>query len=241
MMTSRILLFQLFVGCIIATWKVIRVRGLTLTFTWFVVPWFRSRREMEVGERTTKTTSSSSSSSSSSSQQFDQEGMRILLWYILVPLMFAWIARLWYTYDFSSGHLTIWNFFLESAADFSYLFGFLNMTPQLFLNYKMKSVAAMPWKVMTYKFFNTIIDDIFAFFVVQTTRKHRWMTLRDDFIFLIFLFQRWCYPVDSDRPDEYGYTYGKKKNGGDSSSLATATTTKETTSTAATTTTTNIS
>lgn len=96
---------------------------------------------------------------------------------------------------------------LSSAADFSYLFGFLNMLPQLLLNYRLKSVSAMPWRVMTYKFFNTVIDDIFAFFIVETTSKHRWMTLRDDVVFLLFLGQRWLYPVDVTRADEYGFTY----------------------------------
>jgi len=193
-MTSRILLLQLFVGCCISTWKAIRIRQSVLSFRFIVVPWM----------------SSSSSSSSSSTRSIDQEGMRALLCYVLIPLMIVWSFRSWYTYDFTSGRYTVWNFVLSSAADFSYLFGFLNMTPQLFLNYKLKSVAAMPWRVMTYKFFNTIIDDIFAFFIVQITSKHRWMTLRDDFVFLIFLYQRWLYQDDVDRPDEYGFVYSKE-------------------------------
>ena len=36
------------------------------------------------------------------------------------------------------------------------------MTPQLFINWKLKSVAHMPWSVLFYRFFNTIIDDLFA-------------------------------------------------------------------------------
>ena len=96
---------------------------------------------------------------------------------------------------------------LSSAADFAYVFGFLNMLPQLLLNYRLKSVSAMPWRVMTYKFFNTVIDDVFAFFIIQTTSKHRWMTLRDDVVFVLFLGQRWMYPVDQKRADEYGYVY----------------------------------
>jgi hypothetical protein len=34
------------------------------------------------------------------------------------------------------------------------------MTPQLFINYKLKSVAHLPWRMMTYKALNTFIDDI---------------------------------------------------------------------------------
>ena len=39
------------------------------------------------------------------------------------------------------------------------------MTPQLFINYKLKSVAHLPWRMMTYKALNTFIDDIFAFII----------------------------------------------------------------------------
>ena len=31
---------------------------------------------------------------------------------------------------------------------------------QLYLNYKLKSVAHLPWRQMTYKFLNTIVDDL---------------------------------------------------------------------------------
>lgn len=37
--------------------------------------------------------------------------------------------------------------------------------------------------------------------------KHRLMTLRDDLVFFIFLYQRWIYPVDVKRPDEFGYVH----------------------------------
>ena len=39
------------------------------------------------------------------------------------------------------------------------------MTPQLFINYKLKSVAHLPWKAMIYKSLNTFIDDLFAFVI----------------------------------------------------------------------------
>ena len=48
-------------------------------------------------------------------------------------------------------------------------FGFIMMTPQLFINYKLKSVAHMPWRMMTYKALNTFIDDIFAFVIKMPT------------------------------------------------------------------------
>jgi hypothetical protein len=47
--------------------------------------------------------------------------------------------------------------------------GFIMMTPQLFINYKLKSVAHLPWRMMSYKFLNTFIDDIFAFVIKMPT------------------------------------------------------------------------
>lgn len=56
--------------------------------------------------------------------------------------------------------------------------GFIMMCPQLFINYKLKSVAHLPWRQMTYKFLNTIIDDLFAF-VIKMPMLHRLSVFRD--------------------------------------------------------------
>jgi hypothetical protein len=56
--------------------------------------------------------------------------------------------------------------------------GFIMMCPQLFINYKLQSVAHMPWRQMTYKFLNTIIDDLFAF-VIKMPMLHRISVFRD--------------------------------------------------------------
>ena len=47
--------------------------------------------------------------------------------------------------------------------------GFITMTPQLFINYKLKSVAHLPWRMLTYKALNTFIDDMFAFVIKMPT------------------------------------------------------------------------
>jgi hypothetical protein len=75
------------------------------------------------------------------------------------------------------------------------------MLPQLFINYKLKSVAALPWRAFMYKAFNTFIDDIFAFIITMPT-AHRVACFRDDIVFIIYLYQRWLYPVDKTRIDE---------------------------------------
>jgi hypothetical protein len=75
------------------------------------------------------------------------------------------------------------------------------MTPQLFLNWKLKSVAHLPWRVLCYKFLNTFIDDLFSFIVRMPTMA-RLSCFRDDVVFFIYLYQRWLYPVDTSRPAE---------------------------------------
>lgn len=82
-------------------------------------------------------------------------------------------------------------------------FGFIMMTPQLFINYKLKSVAHLPWRMLTYKFLNTFIDDIFAF-VIKMPLMYRLGCFRDDIIFIIYLYQRWIYRVDPKRVNEFG-------------------------------------
>lgn len=86
------------------------------------------------------------------------------------------------------------------------------MTPQLFINYKLKSVAHMPWRVMLYKAFNTFVDDAFSL-MVSMPMHHRVACLRDDVVFFIFLYQRYLYPVDKTRANEYGIAYEREPDG----------------------------
>ena len=141
-----------------------------------------------------------------------------------------------------------------------YTFGFVMMTPQLFINYKLKSVAHLPWRAFmceslsllcllpsqspspsraisatiqpcspsvleppTDKAFNTFIDDAFAWMIEMPT-KHRVMTLRDDLIFFVFLYQRHLYPIDKKRANEYGRAYEKDDDEPPLAALPSATT-----------------
>uniref|UniRef100_A0AAQ4PUX9 CLPTM1 regulator of GABA type A receptor forward trafficking n=1 Tax=Gasterosteus aculeatus aculeatus TaxID=481459 RepID=A0AAQ4PUX9_GASAC len=73
----------------------------------------------------------------------------------------------------------------------------------LFINYKMKSVAHLPWRMLTYKALNTFIDDLFAF-VIKMPMMYRIGCLRDDVVFFVYLYQRWIYRVDPNRFNEFG-------------------------------------
>ena len=123
-----------------------------------------------------------------------------------------------------------WSWMIQNAAYAIYVLGFLMMLPQLYINYKLKSVAHLPWRVFTYKFFNTFIDDVFAFIITMPT-AHRLAVFRDDLVFFIFLFQRWLYPVDKKRVNEFGVSYdddGKAAAGNQKESEETEKTSLET-------------
>ncbi|CAF4789300.1 unnamed protein product [Pieris macdunnoughi] len=125
----------------------------------------------------------------------DAEAMRYLA-LVLYPLCAAGaIYSLLY-----EPHRSWYSWALHSVVNGVYAFGFILMLPQLFVNYRLRSVAALPWRAFMYKAFNTFIDDVFAFIITMPT-AHRVACFRDDIVFLIYLYQRWLYPVDKSRTD----------------------------------------
>jgi hypothetical protein len=58
--------------------------------------------------------------------------------------------------------------------------------------------------VARYKALNTFIDDLFAFIIKMPT-MHRAACFRDDIVFIIFLYQRYIYPIDNSRLNEFGH------------------------------------
>jgi hypothetical protein len=66
--------------------------------------------------------------------------------------------------------------------------------------------------LQVYKSLNTFIDDLFAFIIKMPT-MHRLSCFRDDIIFFIYLYQRWIYPVDKKRINEFGQITDDNKVG----------------------------
>lgn len=131
-------------------------------------------------------------------QEYDQIAFKYL--YILaVPLLGAYAV---YSLVYET-HKSWYSFIIETLVGSVYAYGFLMMVPSLYINYRLKSVAHMPGKAMTYKFLNTFIDDLFAFTIRMPT-LHRLATLRDDVIFFIWLYQSYKYKVDYTRVNEFG-------------------------------------
>merc|ERR1719272_1159472 len=102
-------------------------------------------------------------------------------------------------------HKGWYSYLLHFSASCVYSLGFVLMTPQVFINYKHKTVAFLPWRKFIYRALNTFIDDLFAFIITMPT-MHRMACFRDDVVFIVYLVQKWQYPVDASRSfDEDGY------------------------------------
>lgn len=121
------------------------------------------------------------------------------LYIIAVPLLLAYAG---YSLVYET-HKSWYSFVIATLVGSVYAYGFLMMVPSLYINYRLKSVAHMPARAMTYKFLNTFIDDLFAFTIKMPT-LHRLATLRDDVIFFVYLYQNWKYKVDYTRVNEFG-------------------------------------
>ena len=96
--------------------------------------------------------------------------------YLLVPLMAIYLVYALNKRNWVIRHY--YRFILETAVAFIALFGFILMTPQLYINYKLKSVDHLNWRGLIYRFVTTIIDDVFAFMVTMPPLR-RIMYFRD--------------------------------------------------------------
>ncbi|KNC96940.1 uncharacterized protein SPPG_07763 [Spizellomyces punctatus DAOM BR117] len=134
----------------------------------------------------------------SKTQEYDELAFKYLS-YALYPCLAGYAV---YSLLYQE-HKSWYSYVLGTLVGFVYAFGFITMTPQLFINYKLKSVAHMPWKTFMYKALNTFVDDLFAF-VIKMPTLHRLACLRDDVIFLVYLYQKWIYPEDKRRRNEFG-------------------------------------
>ncbi|XP_061369887.1 uncharacterized protein LOC133312662 [Gastrolobium bilobum] len=182
--TSWMILASSGIGCIIEFWKIGKAMHIEIDRTGRI-PMLRLRdRESYVQNKT---------------KEYDDIAMKYLSYVLLLLVACFSVYSLMY-----ERHKSWYSWILSSLTSCVYMFGFIMMCPQLFINYKLKSVAHLPWRQMTYKFLNTIIDDLFAF-VIKMPTLHRLSVFRDDLIFLIYLYQKWVYPVDKKRVNEFGF------------------------------------
>jgi hypothetical protein len=128
--------------------------------------------------------------------RYDQEAIQIVVKW-LIPLVFVYAT---YTLIFSP-FSSFFDYLISLTVATVYGLGFISLLPQVIINHRLKSVAQLPWTMLSYRFFNTIIDDIFAM-IIRMPTLHRVAVFRDDIVFIIYVIQRWIYPVDTSRSDD---------------------------------------
>ncbi|KAI9144179.1 cleft lip and palate transmembrane protein 1-domain-containing protein [Paraphysoderma sedebokerense] len=181
--TSYMILVSSGIGLLIEIWKAKKAVNVNITWNG-PIPKFKLENKVSYTKSKTK--------------EYDDIAFRYLSW-VLYPAVIGYAV---YSLIYDK-HKSWYSFVLNTLVGFVYTFGFIMQTPQLFINYKLKSVAHMNGRVLTYKFLNTIVDDLFAFIVSMPT-LHRLAAFRDDVIFVIYMYQRWKYPVDKTRMNEFG-------------------------------------
>ncbi|KAK0163679.1 hypothetical protein PV327_007333 [Microctonus hyperodae] len=181
--TSLLILIPSGISTLIEFWKMKKVLRLEIVRYNGIIPKLKLQKNKEIDSEETKT------------RKYDSESLYYLM-YLLYPLI---IAGAIYSLIYQP-HKSWYSWCINSLVNGVYAFGFLFMLPQLFVNYKLKSVAHLPWRAFMYKAFNTFIDDVFAFIITMPV-AHRVACFRDDAIFLVYLYQRWLYPVDKSRRD----------------------------------------
>jgi hypothetical protein len=174
--TSWMILGSNAFGIYLEIWKIKKASKVTKIE---VFPYFKLEDKETYAENSTK--------------EYDAIAMTYMQ-YTIVPIIGGYsIYSIMY-----NEHKSWYSFILNTLVGCIYMFGFINMTPQLYINYRLKSVEHMPGRAMIYRFLNTIIDDLFSFVITMPT-MHRLSCFRDDVIFVIYLYQRWIYRVDNTR------------------------------------------
>ncbi|XP_077922660.1 lipid scramblase CLPTM1L isoform X3 [Halichoerus grypus] len=128
--TSLLVLVPAGIGAAIELWKVKKALKMTIL-------WRGLRPEFQFGTY---------SKSERKTEEYDAQAMKYLS-YLLYPLCIGGAVYSLLNIKYKSWYSWLINSFVNGV----YAFGFLFMLPQLFVNYKMKSVAHLPWKAFTYK------------------------------------------------------------------------------------------
>ena len=159
--SSFLMIIPTGVGMLIALWKCQRGAGFKFVKVSAVEgakkAWYQSFFSFFGYElRATRLRAASEKSSSQGSsndlaaltEEMDQLATNLLGKYFLLPLITTYAI-----YSLVKEYHSGWySFFITTTSSFVYAIGFVLMTPQLFLNYKLKSVAHLPWRVLGYRF-----------------------------------------------------------------------------------------
>ncbi|ORM39478.1 Cleft lip and palate transmembrane protein 1 [Babesia sp. Xinjiang] len=177
---SWLVLFEIAVGLVASAWKVSKAIRIN------------TKREfpyLELGNAKNYV--------ESNTKKYDRIAIKYMSMVMLPCVMGYAVYSLFY-----EKHKSWYSYIIAVAAGSVYTFGFIMMTPQIYINYKLKSVDHLPWRALIYKSLNTFVDDV-ASFLIDMPWMHRVSCFRDDIIFFCYLYQRWAYRVDPSRPSAW--------------------------------------
>jgi len=178
--TSWLILFEIATGIVISGWKLtkaIKVRFQTK------FPFLRIEDANNYSKSDTK--------------KYDTVAIKFMS-IVLMPCVCGYAYYAIHKYKYRSWY----SYVISVLAGTVYTFGFIMMTPQLYINYKLKTVDHLPWRALIYKALNTFVDDVAAF-IIDMPWMHRLACFRDDVIFILYIYQRWIYSVDKTRPSQW--------------------------------------
>ena len=175
---------ELFISFVIEIWKLKKIFIISFQFSNF--PYIIKLEYKQTFEQ-------------EEAKDYESEAVNIMVKYLLFPIGVIYLGyRIYYYSDniVKNNWKSVVIFIIEYIYFLLNVFGFILLTPQIYLNYKLKSVEHLPMKAMTYKFLNTIIDDLYAF-AVKTPTMYRIFCFRDDVIFVIYIYQIFKYRRNS--------------------------------------------
>eukprot|EP01069_Polyplicarium_translucidae_P008026 Polyplicarium_translucidae@DN3177_c0_g1_i1.p1 len=174
--TSRLILFEVAMGIVFSSYKLTKAVKFARKPSFPFVSIAGARDYVE-----------------SDTKKHDETAIRFMS-LVLLPCFFGYAI-----YSLRYNRFRSWySYIISTLAGGVYTFGFVLMTPQLYINYKLKSVDHLPWRALVYRALNTFVDDVAAF-IIDMPWLHRLACFRDDVIFVLYLYQRWIYHVDKTR------------------------------------------
>lgn len=190
--TSWILLIEIFIGIAISAWKLWKTKIFTFkrSFPFISIKGDSTTQSDPPDEKTRVMLEQEKLS-----RQYDSIAIKYMS-ILLAPCVVGYAAYSLKYYKYKSWY----SFIISTLAGTVYTFGFIMMTPQLYINYKLKSVDHLPWRFLIYRALNTFIDDVFSF-IIDMPWMHRMACFRDDIIFIIYIYQRWIYRSNKNKQD----------------------------------------
>ena len=171
---------ELFISFVIEIWKLKKIFKISFEFKNF--PYIIKLEYRQTFEQ-------------EEAKDYESEAVYMNVKYLLFPIGVVYLGyRIYYYSDniVKNNWKSVVIFIIEYIYFLLNVFGFILLTPQIYLNYKLQSVEHLPMKAMTYKFLNTIIDDLYAF-AVKSPTLYRIFCFRDDVIFVIYIYQIFKY------------------------------------------------